>query len=79
MFGAMFAYVFVRSFQQRNVIHDNYKWILPVSMCMATIDVFIIAYIAHKGFRLEIVIANGSGGGFGCLLAMYLHKRWVKK
>jgi len=78
MFFACYLYVFTRAFQQRNVVHDNYGWIIPTSYAMATLDVFIIAYIAHSGWSLSLIAVNGGGSGLGCLTAMLLHKRWVK-
>jgi len=78
MFGACYVYVLLRAFQQRNVVHDNYLWIVPTSYLMATGDVFIIAFIAHAGWNIWIVLANGTGGALGCLSAMYIHRRWVK-
>jgi hypothetical protein len=79
MFGACYVYVLLRAFQQRNVAFDNYGWILPVSYCMAVVDVFIVAFVAHQGWSVGIVLANGTGGFLGCLSAMFLHNRWVKK
>jgi hypothetical protein len=78
MFGAMFAYVFVRAFQQRNVAFAHYWWVVPTSLVMAVFDVFIITFVAHQGWSVAIVLANGGGGALGCLSAIYLHKRWVK-
>ncbi len=78
MFVAMFFYVLLRAFQQRNVAFDNYGWVVPTSYCMAIVDVFIIAFVSHAGWTLPIVLANGSGGALGALIAMKLHKRWVK-
>jgi hypothetical protein len=79
MFGSCYLYVLCRAFQQRNVAFDNYKWVIPVSYCMATIDVFIVAFIAHAGWTPLIVFANGTGAAAGAITAMWLHKRWVKK
>jgi hypothetical protein len=79
MFGAVFCYVFVRAFQQRNVAFAHYWWIPITSYIMAMLDVFIIVFIAHGGWHLGIVLANGTGGCCGALSAVYLHKRWVKK
>ena len=46
---------------------------------MAVVDVFIIAFVAHQGWTVPIVLANGSGGALGALSAMLFHKRYVKK
>ena len=79
MFASCFLYVLCRAFQQRNVAFANYGWIVPTSYSMAVLDVFIIAFIAHAGWTPLVVFANGSGGCLGALLAIYLHKRWVKQ
>jgi hypothetical protein len=79
MFAAMYCYVLVRAFQQRNVAFEHYRWIVPTSYIMAMLDVFIIAFVAHQGWTTALVFANGSGGALGALSAVYLHKRWVKK
>jgi hypothetical protein len=78
MFGAVFCYVFVRAFQQRNVAFAHYGWIIPTSYLMAMLDVFIIVFVARSGWHLAIVLANGTGGACGALCAVYLHKRWIK-
>ena len=79
MFVAMFCYVFVRAFQQRNVAFGHYWWVVPVSYVMAALDVFVITFVAHQGWSVAIVLANGTGACLGSLSAIYLHKRWVKK
>lgn len=79
MFGSCYVYVLCRAFQQRNVAFANYAWIVPTSYCMAVLDVFIVAFIAHSGWTPAIVLANGSGGCLGCLSAIYAHRRWVSK
>ncbi len=79
MFCACYLYVLCRAFQQRNVAFANYVWMLPTSYCMAVLDVFIIAFVAHAGWTPLIVFSNGTGGALGALTAVYLHKRWVKQ
>ena len=78
MFAAVFCYVFVRAFQQRNVAFAHYWWIVPTSYCMATLDVFIIVFVAKSGWHIPVVLANGTGGACGALCAVYLHKRFIK-
>ena len=78
MFGAVFCYVFVRAFQQRNVSGAHYWWIVPTSYLMAVLDVFIIVFIAHSGWHLPVVLANGTGGCFGTITGVFVHRRWVK-
>lgn len=67
------TYVFVKAFQQQNVIHQEYKWVLPVSFIMAACEVSIIGMVAwNKSFWMIIPI--GLGGGIGCMTSMYIHK-----
>lgn len=76
--AAYFVYVFFRSFQQRNVAFLHYNWIMPVSLCMALIDVFVISSVAKYGFDLWLVLCIGVGGGLGCIVAMQVHTRYLK-
>ncbi len=78
MFGAVFCYVFVRAFQQRNVAFANYRWMIPTSYVMAFLDVFIIVFVSKSGWSLPIVLANGTGGCLGCIGAVFLHRRFIK-
>ena len=80
MFAASFGFVFLKAFQQRSVAFDNYVWVLPTSLAMAATEVYVVANIVQMGgWHLPLVIAIGFGGGTGCLLAMLLHKRFVKR
>lgn len=79
MFGACYLYVLFRALQQRNVAFDNYRWVMPVSYCMATVDVFIISFVAHAGWSIMVVAANGTGAALGAMSAMLFHKRFIKR
>jgi hypothetical protein len=78
-----FVYVFMRAFQQRNVIHNNYKWIPPVSYAMAACDTFLVFSIAKHADTLMaasiIAFSAGTGGAIGCIAAMILHDRMFIK
>ena len=74
--GAQFAFVFAKAFQQRNVAFDHYRLIIPTSFLMAIIEAFVIATIAINGFTWGIVSAMAIGGSVGCILAMYIHRRY---
>lgn len=76
-FAANFAFIFLKAFQQRNVVHDNYGWVVVTSNAMALFEVYVVAMVAKEGFTLWLVFALGLGGGTGCLAAMLLHKRFV--
>ena len=77
VFVANFAFIFLKAFQQRNVIHNNYGWVIVTSLSMALFEVYVVASIAKHGVDLWLVLALGLGGGTGCLAAMLLHNRYV--
>lgn len=77
-FSASFGFVFVKAFQQRNVAFAQYAYILPTSLLMATLEVFVVANIATAGFKMLLVAAIGSGSGFGALAATWLHAKLLK-
>ena len=72
--AAMFAFVFLKAFQQRNVAFDHYWPVVPTSWLMAATEVYVIATIVRLGYDLYLVAALGTGAGFGALAAMWLHK-----
>jgi len=74
VFLASFMFVMVKAFQQLNVQHDKFAWVVPTSMTMAVCEVFVIANIAHNGWGW-IVIPTGLGSGLGCVVAMVIHRR----
>lgn len=80
-FGAVavsnFIFIGLKAFQQRNVIHDNYGWVVVTSNAMAFFEVFVIATIARHGVDFWLVLALGLGGGTGCVSAMLLHKKYM--
>lgn len=73
-FLASFCFVFLKSWQQQNVVFRNYWWIMPTSMAMAFCEGFVILKIAES-FTIPLLIIIGLGSGSGCLLATYLHHR----
>jgi hypothetical protein len=77
VFVANFAFIFLKAFQQRNVIHNNYGWVVLVSNTMALFEVYVVASIAKHGMDAWLVLALGMGGGTGCLAAMMLHNRYI--
>lgn len=74
-FGASFIFIFLKAFQQRNVIHDNFKWVFPTSIGMALTEYGVIAIIAARGYHLPLVLAAGVGAGLGSMGAMVLHRK----
>lgn len=80
LFFITFAQVFFRAFQQKNVIHNKFAWVTPLSFGMATCEILIITVIvASEAPILWSIIGMGSGGGIGCMLAMLLHNKLRKR
>jgi hypothetical protein len=78
--GAVMAcFVFLRSFQQRNVAQTRYLPVMPTSWLMGLAEVYWVAAIASQGFSLPLALALGTGGGIGCMIAMYLHSKIFKE
>ena len=73
---AMFCFVFLKAFQQRNVAFDAPWWvILLLSYGMALTEVYVVSVIARVGFSPELVVAIGTGSGWGAVLAMASHRK----
>jgi hypothetical protein len=73
---AMFVFVFLKAFQQRNVAFDAPAWVVIVtSLFMAATEVYVIAAIVLEGYSIPLVASIGSGAGLGAVCAMRLHKR----
>lgn len=79
LFSISFFYVFLRALQQRNVAFDNFLWVIPISWLMSGMDAFMIMQVAKADYTPALVFALGTGSGLGAMLAMYLHRRWIKK
>lgn len=82
---AYFVFVFFKAAQQRNVAFMHYKWVMPVSYCMSTTEIFVISVVALKAIGAEnwtdmipMALTIGTGGGLGAIVAMYLHHRYIK-
>ena len=73
--GAMFAFVFLKAFQQRNVAFDHYWPVVPTSWLMFACEAYVVVAIARHGWSLSFVGFVGTAAGVGALLAMVLHKR----
>lgn len=74
---ATFLYVFLRAFQQLNVVHKHYWRILPTSIGMGFGDVLLVILII-KTQTLWLGFTNGLAGACGCYVAIYLNQRWLK-
>jgi hypothetical protein len=76
--AANFLNVFIRAFQQRNVAHLHYRWVMPTSAMFALGDMVVIASVAALGPSLWMWLSLALGGGLGCLASMKLHETLVK-
>ena len=77
-FFASYIFIFLKAFQQLSVVHKNYAWVLPTSMCMATCEVYVIATTAKNGWGW-LVLFIGLGSGLGAMSSMWVHGRFIKK
>ena len=73
-FAASYLFIALKALQQRQVIHDDYLYIIPTSMAMAACEVFVVHNIAVQGWSFGLVFSIGIGSGLGCLSAMVFHK-----
>ncbi|SKB49436.1 hypothetical protein SAMN06295937_100757 [Sphingopyxis flava] len=74
--GASFVFVFLKAFQQRNVAFDNYIAVMPISIMMASVEVFTITKVAAAGWQIGVVLSVGTASALGAISAMHLHK-WL--
>ena len=75
-FLVSFIAIFLRGFQQMNVIHSKYTMIAVTSYLLALTDVAVVSIIVEHGWNT--VVAQGSGAALGMLTSIYIHNRWVK-
>lgn len=79
-----FISIFLRSFQQKNVIHKRRALIIPVSLCLAAAEllvpaIFVTNFISGTIEHIAImVLCVGVGGGLGCLASLDVHE-WITK
>lgn len=79
--AAQYAFVFLKAFQQRSVIHNTRWAVVPTSLAMAFFEVFVYASAAKayisSGWQAAawVALEMGVGGGLGCLSAMALHDK----
>jgi hypothetical protein len=77
-FAASFVFIFLKAFQQLNVVHRQYLLVVPTSMAMSACEVAVIALVARQGWGW-LVFFTGLGAGLGCTAAMLLHTFTMKK
>lgn len=72
-FLVSFTYIYLKAWQQINVVQKRYKSVPVVAMLMALCEVTTVGLIVHTSFWLFIPI--GIGGALGCLLSMWRNHR----
>ncbi|QDP59278.1 MAG: hypothetical protein Tp136SUR676911_17 [Prokaryotic dsDNA virus sp.] len=72
-FAVSFVYIYLKAWQQINVMHERYSWVMPVSFAMAICEVSVIGLVVAKSFWMFVPI--GLGGGLGCMLSMKRNHR----
>lgn len=78
IFCTSFVYVLFKSLQQKAVVADRKTWIIPVSFCLASCEVFsMLTIVMVKSWWLILPI--GLGAGFGCLTGMEIFNRYIKE
>lgn len=77
LFAASFIFIFLKSWQQLNVVHHQLWWIVPTSFLMAIAEVFTVANMAHYGWSW-VIVPIGLGSGLGSLCSTVIHKRTRK-
>lgn len=65
--------VFVRGFQQLNVIGGHYIMASVTSYVIALFEVLFIVDVVSRGF--DSILFVGTGGAIGVIAAMFLHPR----
>lgn len=71
-------FVFLKALQQLNVVHAAYFWVVPTSFAMAACEVYTVAAVATSGWGW-IILPIGAGASIGCILAIYVHRRYVRR
>ena len=77
--GAMFCFVFLKAFQQRNVAFDKYLAVIPTSWLMFAAEAYVVVAIAQRGWDFAFVAAVGTCAGIGAVCAMFLHNQIFRK
>ena len=74
-----FLGVFLKAFQQKNVMQNKYLAVPLVTYGLAFTDVFIIGAVAYTGITWASVNGIAIGGATGCIAAMLLHNKIFKQ
>jgi hypothetical protein len=77
-FASSFLFTFAKSFQQNNVTHKVYKWIIPTSLFLALMEVYTISVLSKYGVGWLVLIV-GLGSGLGSSLSVFVHEKFIMK
>jgi hypothetical protein len=72
-----FMLVFLRAFQQQNVIHANFRLAALTSYMLAIAEVATVLWMVKQGW--SSVLWVGTGGACGVTSSMYIYRRHFKK
>lgn len=75
-FLASFFFIFLKAIQQQNITHAKYSWMVPTSMLMAGVELYVVATIAKSGYGW-VALAVGLGAGFGAVVATWIHSKYI--
>lgn len=77
LFVCYFVFIGLRAFQQINVQNHQLMLVVPTSLLMAAMEVFVITTLAKQGYGLVLVLVYGVSAGLGSLTAMHIQK-WYR-
>jgi hypothetical protein len=72
-----FVSVFLRVFQQKNIMGNHYKLAFFTSYAMAFAEAASIGFVVTNGLWMALPV--GTGAAFGVVCSMYLHRRFFNK
>jgi hypothetical protein len=76
-FGLNFVYIFLKAIQQLNVVHNQFRWVVPTSILMGVCEVGIVLLVVRVD-SLYIGIINGIGAGLGAVTAIITHRKFIR-
>jgi len=74
---AVYCTIFLKAMQQQNVIGGHYQWAVLTSYMLAVVEVATIIWIVHTGW--SAIPWVGTGASMGCISAMYIHRRFIRR
>lgn len=79
---ANFIFIFLKAFQQKNVMKDRYKSMFLTSLVMGSFEVFVIGSVAliwvgvdDVVYKAFLAILVGASGGLGSIAGCLVHNR----